>query len=317
VVAEDKTGGDRTGIADPPKPVEIDYDAILREKTGGKVEKWDDLLAKLEAKQETPVLNDVSKKLYQAIVEGKEEEIAEVLYTRRLLSNVDKLGDADVVKFRMQWENPDWTPEDVEDEFNEVYNIGIDKDDDPEGYAKVERRIARKLAAEAKTARQTLLSQKDTIQLPEFGQQSDPEMDAFMNEYEGFSKQYAELGNTLKSFDKLDLSITDEDVQFRHEYSVDDNEKADLANKAKDYWHYLKSRYAKDGKFDTQKFAEDIYFNENRSKILKSAVTRAMNLAKAELVKGVANVQDNRTPSPSTNTAAEQARADFEKFLLG
>jgi hypothetical protein len=142
-------------------------------------------------------------------------------------------------------------------------------------------------------------------------------MDAFMNEYEGFSKQYAELGNTLKSFDKLDLSITDEDVQFRHEYSVDDNEKADLANKAKDYWHYLKSRYAKDGKFDTQKFAEDIYFNENRSKILKSAVTRAMNLAKAELVKGVANVQDNRTPSPSTNTAAEQARADFEKFLLG
>jgi hypothetical protein len=190
---------------------------------------------------------------------------------------------------------------------------------DDKEYGKIERRAQRKIDADAKVSKEFLTKLRDEIQLPDFKQAEtvDPEAENFINETTRLQKEFSEnLQNSLDSFKELDLSIADEDVQFAHKFNIQDSEKADLSNKAKDFWQYVQSRYSKDGKYDTQKLLTDIYFNENRSKVIKSAVTRAMNLAKVELVKGVANVQDTRVPNPSTNLASEQAQADLERFLF-
>ena len=304
---EANTGGD---FADPPAstpPAEIDYNAILKEKTGGKFENWDDVLKIAEAKD---------ARVPAGISEENEDQYFEVLYKRNVLRNVDKLDDANAVKLKMQWDNPDWTPEDVEDEFTDKYGVTVDKDDEPEEYAKQERRILRKLAAEAKTARADLAAQKETLKFPEPVQQTDPEMEAFVTDFNKFGEQYASGLKNIQNLKALDLSVADEDVQFKHEYSIEDSERQDISSKAKDYWQYIESRYAKDGKFDTQKLFEDIFFLENRGKIIKSAVTRAMNLAKVELVKGVANVQDGKVPIPITDLAAQEALEAKKRFIL-
>ena len=297
----------------------IDYDAILKEKTGGKYEKWDDLLK--EREQEEVALSETSKKIFEALKSGKEDELADILYQRKMLAGVDKLDAADSIKLKIQYDNPDWTVDDVEDEYEQKYGIGVDKDDmDDNEYAKLERRAQRKIDADAKASKDFLVKLRDEIQLPDFKQAPtvDPEAENFINETTRLQKEFSDnLTNSLNSFKELDLSISDEDVQFAHKFNIQDSEKADLSNKAKDFWQYVQSRYSKDGKYDTQKLLTDIYFNENRSKVIKSAVTRAMNLAKVELVKGVANVQDTRVPSPSTNLAAEQAEADKRRFYLG
>jgi hypothetical protein len=314
---EDNKGESGGNSADTTAP-QIDYEAILKEKTGGKYERWEDVLAKLDKPE--PEVSETTKKFLEALNSGKEDEIADILYQRKILAGVDKMDAESVIKMKIQFENPDWTPEDVADEYDQRYSIGVDRDDvDDSEWTKLERRHKRKLDAEAKSSREFLAGLRDQIKLPEYAApQAEAEDAGFLQEVERLRKEFeGSLQNTLPSFNKLDLSITDEDVQFKHEYSLEDGEKVDLSNKAKDFWSYFESRYAKDGKYDTQQLLTDIYFNENRSKILKSAVTRAMNLAKAELVKGVANVQESTGPRVPTDLAAEQQQAEFERFLFG
>lgn len=305
---------------------EFNLDEIVKEKTGGKFEKWEEFFAKATEEKSEPQQIDLpeqSKKIIEALKEGKEDELVDVLMMRKTLSSVDKMSAEEVIKLKMQIENPDFTPEDIEDEFQDRFGLTADRDlMDESEYAKLERRHNRKLESQAKQDREALAKLKEEIKLPDFSvqqQQSvDPEAQKFIDETNRFAEEFSnDLKNNLGSFKTLDLSISDEDVQFTHQFSIDDNEKADLATKAGDFWLYIQSRYAKDGKFDTRKLLEDIYFNENRSKVIKSAVTRAINQGKVAVVKGVANVTDTRTPSPATDPAAEKAQADFKRFYLG
>jgi hypothetical protein len=301
---------------------QIDYDAILKEKTQNKFEKWDDLLAQLDRKPEIE-LSENSRKLFEAIKEGKEDELADILYQRKLLSGVESMSAEDVIKLKMQIDNPDYTEEDINDEYEQKFGVGVSKDDVEESeYAKWERRAQRKLTAESKTAKEFLSRLKDSIALPDFAAsttaQPNPEAENFVNQLSSFGDQFNEsLSENIRSLSKLDLGISDKDVQFPHEYTIQDAEKAELSNKASNYWSYIQSRYTKDGKYDTQKLLKDIYLVENFDKVMKSAVTRAMNQAKVELVKGVANVQDTRIANPAGNFAEDQSKRDYENFLLG
>jgi hypothetical protein len=229
----------------------------------------------------------------------------------------------DVIKLKMQIDNPDYTEEDINDEYEQKFGVGVSKDDVEESeYAKWERRAQRKLTAESKTAKEFLSRLKDSIALPDFAAsttaQPNPEAENFVNQLSSFGDQFNEsLSENIRSLSKLDLGISDKDVQFPHEYTIQDAEKAELSNKASNYWSYIQSRYTKDGKYDTQKLLKDIYLVENFDKVMKSAVTRAMNQAKVELVKGVANVQDTRIANPAGNFAEDQSKRDYENFLLG
>jgi hypothetical protein len=319
---------DTTDVTEAQAPAvetkdEVDYDAIVKAKTEGKFDTWEAMMSKLSAETTEAIeYSENSKKIIEALKEGKEDELAEILYQRKVLSGADKMDESEAIKLAIQIQNPDFSAEDIEDEYDQRYGIGVDKDDmDDAEYAKIERRAKRKLATDAKVAKEFLVKLKDDIKLPDFKTataEADPEAMEFITKTESFQKQFSEsLENNLKSFDKLDLSIADQDVQFKHEYSISDVEKSDLRTKASDYWKYLESRYAKDGKYDTQKLAVDIFKIENFDRILKSSITRASNLAKVELVKGVANVSSTGIPSPATNPSTEKAQSDFKRFYLG
>jgi len=295
-------------------PAPIDYDAFVKEKTGGKFEKWDDLLKKAES----PALNldQTTRTIIENLQQGKYEDVTNFLTQQHILGSLDKLSDEDAIKLRMQIENPEYSDEDIADEYEQKYGVGVDKEDvDEAEFAKLERRVTRKQKGDAKQARESLGKLKTEINLPSFAPQSDPEVDSFVNEVNGLSEEFAKtLDNTLPGFSKLDLSISDKDVQFTHEFTIDEAEKAELGTVAKDFWSHIKSRYYKDGKYDTQTYLKDLYIQRNFNKILKSAVSRAINLGKIDVARGVANITDPRTNSPSTNFAEDARVAGMRDF---
>jgi hypothetical protein len=70
-------------------------------------------------------------------------------------------------------------------------------------------------------------------------------------------------------------------------------------------------RYYKDGKYDTKQIAEDIYFLQNRDKIVNSMVTQAVSKAKSDLLKGMKNIDYSNTP----RTAAVSDTNDYDTMV--
>lgn len=306
-----------TVVSNQEKPNGVDYNSILKEKTGGKFEKWEDLEAKLNETHEVKFENEESKKVFELLKEGKVDDVSDILYKHRILSGVDKLNPADKIKLRMQWDNPEWNQDDVEDEFNEKYAVEkVDENASEEAKAKAERKLERKISTDARAAQDYLTGLKKDLVFPELSK-PDTTISDQENELLELNKQFVQgIDKDIPNFRELDLSINDEDVQFTHKFTVEENDKAELSNKSKDYWAYFQSRYYKDGQYDTKKLLEDIYWNENRSKMLKSAVTKALNQGKVETVKGIANADKTRSDQSGIDQKADANRKALEDFIL-
>jgi hypothetical protein len=117
----------------------------------------------------------------------------------------------------------------------------------------------------------------------------------------------------LKSFEGFKVNYKDEEVQFDGNYSLSQEEKAKLQNDLKDFdlESFYGPRYYKDGKYDAKQIAEDIYFLQNRDKIVNSMVTQAVSKAKSDLLKGMKNIDYSNTP----RTAAVSDTNDYDTMV--
>ena len=79
-----------------------------------------------DATQSEPELsfkNDLSKKVFEAILAGNYSEVAPIIYEQSVLSNLDKLSPQDAIKLQMQYENPNMSEADIEKEFKDRYEF--------------------------------------------------------------------------------------------------------------------------------------------------------------------------------------------------
>jgi hypothetical protein len=324
-----RTGGQPAPKGDAAKPdenkePEIDYTKYVKEKTGGKYEKLEDLIAKAEA-GEKPLefANETSKKLFESLKGGKEEDVFNFLYQNKILSNTDKLSDEEKVKLKMQLENPDWSQEDVADEFERKYGLKVDQANlDANTLAKEKRAVERLVKKEAADAAEFFAKAKEELKLPELSAPVDPKME----QYSALEKREQELADLsvkfiaavekdIPNFKSIDLSVNDKDVQFTHKFDIEDSERTEIADKAKNYWENFQSRYFKDGVWDMQKLAQNEYIADNLPKITKSIVTRAQALAKVENVMGIANVTSTKVDQPNESIATAAEKADKKRFI--
>ena len=90
-----------------PQTTLFDETTWLKEKTGGKFEKWDDLWSKAQSEPELKFENEQSKTVYDYIQQGKLDEVAQFIVLQKTSSGAETASDEDVVKMRMQIEEPD------------------------------------------------------------------------------------------------------------------------------------------------------------------------------------------------------------------
>jgi hypothetical protein len=273
---------------------------------------------------------------------GNISEVADILYEQKVLSELDKMDESDILKLKIAYDYPDLSPEEIEEEFASKY--AVDKDFDEslmteeeiaakrKQIEKQEKVLARELKKDVREAKDYLQTLKQDISFPDilsqFQEQSQPSVNTeeVVSQYlktqeEEQAKAYEQarqmyeqsIESGLNAFEGFNVNYKDEEVQFDGKYALSPEEKAQLQNDLKDFdlESFYGPRYYKDGKYDTKQLAEDVYFLQNRDKIVNSMVTQAVSKAKADLLKGMKNIDYSNTP----RTAAVSDMSDYDKMV--
>lgn len=286
--------------------------------------------------------NEVAKEIYENLTNGNISEVADILYEQKVLSELDKMDESDILKLKIAYDYPDLSPQEIEEEFAAKYAIDKDFDQslmtDEEIAArnkqieKQEKAIARELKKDVREAKDYLQTLRQDISFPDilsqFQEQSQPSVNTeevvsqyLKSQEEEQSKVYQQaremyeksIEDGLKSFEGFNVNYKDEEVQFDGKYSLSPEEKTQLQNDLKDFdlESFYGPRYYKDGKYDTKQLAEDVYFLQNRDKIVNSMVTQAVSKAKADLLKGMKNIDYSSSP----RTASVADSSDYDKMV--
>lgn len=320
--------------ADPVTPPAADPTPAATEPTGSETSPTQTVKFEWE--------NEVAKEIYDNLTNGNISEVADILYEQKVLSELDNMNESDVLKLKIAYDYPELTPQEIEEEFNAKY--GIDKDFDEslmseeeisakrKQIEKQEKAIARELKKDVREAKDYLQTLKQDISFPDilsqFQEQSQQPVntDEIVSQYlksqeEEQSKAYQQsrevfeksIEDGLKSFEGFKVNYKDEEVQFDGNYSLSPEEKTQLQDTLKEFdlESFYGPRYYKDGKYDTKQLAEDIYFLQNRDKIVNSMVTQAVSKAKSDLLKGMKNIDYSNAP----RTAAVTNTSDYDKMV--
>jgi hypothetical protein len=285
--------------------------------------------------------NESAKNIYDSLVSGNLSDVADVLYEQKVLSELDSMNESDVLKLKIAYDYPELSPEEIQEEFDAKYSIDKDFDKsmmtDEEIASKMkqiekqEKAVARELKKDVREAKDYLQTLKQDISFPDILSQFQESQtvvntDEVVNQYlksqeEEQSKVYQQaremfensIDEGLKNFEGFNVNYKDEEVQFDGKYSLSQEEKAQLQNdlKAFDLESFYGPRYYKDGKYDTKQLAEDIYFLNNRDKIVNSMVTQAVSKAKADLLKGMKNIDYSNPP----RGAAAADTSDYDSMV--
>ena len=285
--------------------------------------------------------NDVAKNIYDGLVSGNVSEIADILYEQKVLSELDTMSESDVLKLKLAYDYPDLTPQEIEEEFASKYSA--DKDFDQslmseeeitaknKQIEKQEKAIARELKKDVRDAKDYLQTLKQDINFPDIlshlqQKQAPVNTDDIVNQYlesqeQENAKVYQQarevfeksIEDGLKGFEGFNVSYKDEEVQFDGKYALSPEEKAQLQSDLKtfDLESFYGPRYYKDGKYDSKQLAEDVYFLQNRDKIVNSMVTQAVSKAKSDLLKGMKNIDYSNAP----RQAAVADTSDYDKMV--
>jgi hypothetical protein len=270
--------------------------------------------------------NDVAKDIYEKLVSGNISELADMIYEQKVLSSLDTLGEADIIKLKMAYEYPDLTPQEIDEEFGSRFGIDNDVDTnmmtDDEIAAhnkrvdKQMKAVSREMKKEVRDAKDYLEGLKQDISFPDIlsqvqNAQSRLSPDEVLNDF--FTKQELEQSQAheqarqayvnsldlgLNSFDGFSVNYKDEDVQFDGKYSLTPEEKANLSSSLKEFdlEEFYGNRYFKEGRYDSRQLAEDVYFLQNRDKVVNSLVTQAVSKAKSDLLRSMKNIDFNDSP---------------------
>lgn len=289
--------------------------------------------------------DDFSKTIYEKLVNKDVSELADMLYEQKVLSSLDTMSDADIIKLQMAYEYPDLTIDEIEEEFNSKYKVDMDIDEDTlteseiqdkrKQLEKQQKAISREMKKTVREAKQSLQEMKKDIDFPDIISQIQSANNAPISE-EAISQYLAKQQNEqqeayaqarkayessiqdgLNSFDGFSVNYKDEDVQFDGKYNLTQEDKASLQESLKnfDLESFYGNRYFKDGKYDTKQLAEDVYFLQNREKVVNAMVTQAVSKAKADLLKGMKNIDYSNQPRTSSATNTNDYDAMVSKMF--
>ena len=329
------SGNDNVSQGTNPS-TQLDFEALLAEKTGGKFKSVDEIL-KLTEQQVAPEINfanDTAKKVFEYLKEGKIDEVVSVYQKQQQLASIDKLDADSILKLKMKQENPELTEDEVEEEFNFKYGVqeaDIDEDlDSPEEIAKEKKRFERERLnmerlkkKDVKEAKDFLNSKREEIVLPDIQTSKTQQQEAQGQEVDEVAiKEYRDkylnsIPNTIDEIVGFESKYKDSELEFNTTYVIDANEKQALKDKMENFTlqDYFVPRYINEqGNFDTESIAHDLYVLENFDKIVEAHVSQAVNQTKSMFVKGLknANFQESVSRSlPDEQKAKQDEMADY------
>ena len=325
-------------------PSSFDPSDFLREKFGFEsVEEAENQFRRLKEESSFEFKDEVSKTLFDAIKEGKADDVYQVLNQQKKLERLTTAElntelAIEVVKENLRQKHKELDEEEVELLFYDKFFVplkpeqGFDETD--EDYAsKVKNWEAqvdyteRKLMIEAKTTRSELAKLKSDIQLPDIYNEAGRQAQ-FQEEYEMMQDARSNYEKTLdsdfKSFNGFSVSVKDEDVEIPISFNVGDDEKIAIKSQLEDFDTdtYFENRwFNKDGRPNVQQIMADKYLLENREKIFSKIANEAASQRLLAHLKKNGNININQTATPQGArpdlTGAEAERQRLAEWAFG
>ena len=280
--------------------------------------------------------DDISKTLFDAIREGKSDEIYDILNQQKKL---EKLTNAelnpslavDIIKTNIQNKYKDLTSDEVDLLFYESYYTpqkpeqGYDETDEEYGtklktwQSQIDY-VDKKMIIDAKVIRPELAKLKSELKLPDiYGleQQEAQSREEFAVAQQARSVYERTLDSEVQSFSGFSVSVKDEEVDIPISFNVAEDERLAMKNTLSDFDSdtYFGDRwFTEDGKPKVQQIMADKYLLENRDKILQKVANEAASQRLLAHLKKTGNISLTQTspqgiPTPNANSERDRLAA--------
>ncbi len=283
--------------------------------------------------------NDESEKVFNLLKEGKLDEVFTVISEQKKLASADKLPPADVIKLNLQYQNKDFTPQEIQELFEDTYVMpekpiqSITEEDDDfkareDKYKSQVERLEKRIARDAKPAASELLKLSKEIVLPDIQRQvpvnnepTQEELDALKTQAQEFLKSVDDATNALNGYQ---VTFKDEEVSIPVAYKLTKEEKAAIqpliALSNTNAGEFLtKIGWIDDkGQINAAKLAEDLPFILNKESVLQKMVTETGNKRHEASIKAIKNIDysGRKSTGGDTGITPEQARQGFENAFF-
>lgn len=280
--------------------------------------------------------NELSERIHKALVDGKHDEVYTYLEQKNRL---DKLSSAeikdrsiaeDIVKTHLKLKYTDLTDDEINYKFNRQYKLPKEPvqdltESDEEFQEKMDeynqkiQDINTELLIEAKTVRPDLVKQQSEIKLPSLGNNKDPKSPEDLANQEAYVESYfRNAESTINEFTGLNVEYKDESASFVSSYVPSIEEKQEVANLMDDLASsefdanaLFAERWVNDDySLNTKKIAEDIWFFQNKDKIVQKLVNDAVSKRITEYRKQTSNINVNNGNQANFNPSGEKSEID-------
>lgn len=304
-----------------PTAQSFDPNQFVKERFGYEsVEQAEQEFKKLKEQPVFEFKDDVSKSLFDAIKEGKADDVYEILNNQKKLeklttSELTPELAAEIVKTNIKNKYKDLSAEDVDLLFYDQHFVPLKpeqgyEESDEDYAAKVKTwqsqvdYAERRLMIEAKVLRPELEKLKGEIKLPDIYNEAGLEAES-QEEYEMMQQARSIYEKTLdsefQSFNGFNVSVKDEDVEIPISFNVGEDERLAIKNDLTDFdsdSYFEKRWFSEDGKPKVQQIMADKYLLENREKIFSKIANEAASQRLLAHLKKNGNININQSPTP-------------------
>jgi hypothetical protein len=243
--------------------------------------------------------NEESKKLFEAWVGGKKDEVLNYLtndarISSTLAKEVTPDTAEDLVKLAMGLEYKNLSADEINYRFKKQFGIpskparGADEEQEDydkrvEAWAEIKADKQMELMIEAKMAKPKIEGAKQNFKLPEIEQQVDEAYIQYRKDLENDQKLAAETAEAYKLFTpesiktQVDFKNDANKVAFSFQYQPDAESFSKSVGMVDDINKFWGNYINQDGTPDRKKFLEDIHFASNRVSIISEAIKQAVN----------------------------------------
>ena len=279
--------------------------------------------------------NELSEQIHKALMQGKHDEVYSFLERRNKFEKLstaeikDRAIAEDIVKTHMRLKYNDLTDDEINYKFNRSYKLPKEPQqeltetdeefkDRMDEYNQKVQDINTELMIEAKTIRPEIAKQRMDIKLPSMKDPKSPEDLARQEAYvESF---YRQAESNINDFAGMNVEYKDEGMSFVSNYTPSIEEKQqiadmmdNLATSEFDANTLFAERWVNDDyTLNTKQMAEDLWFFQNKDRIVQKLVNDAVSKRISEYRKQTSNINVSGGNSGSFNPA--NPKSDLDKM---
>jgi hypothetical protein len=323
-----------TGPANIVDPVPFTPDTYLKDKFG--FDSYDQAVEAFNKSKEAPAAfsfeNDMSKTLFDAIKEGKTEDVFDILSKQKKLeklttSDVTAEIASDIIKTNLHGKYSNLDADEVDILFYENYSLPQkpvkDEYESDEDYtAKLNTwqsqvdYVNKRMIIDAKVIQPELSKLRSELKLPDiYG--TEKQLAKSQEEFDSMQKArsvYEEtLNSDFQSFSGFNVSVKDEEVEIPISFNVAEDERLVMKEALSDFDSeaYFDNRwFSADGKPKVQQMMSDKYILENFPKILQKVANEAASQRLLHHLKKTGNISLGQQTPQGTVTQNPNANMD-------